>query len=221
MTVDALNELKSLFKNTVLVDGNSLAVYGKDWTTYYNINASACVFPTQTSEVVALVKWARKNKISLVPSGGRTGLSGAACALNGEIIVSFEKMNRILDYNSIDQTVTCEAGVITETLQKFARSKNLYYPVDFAAKGSSQVGGNIATNAGGIKVVRYGMTRNWVTGLKVVTGSGEVLDLNKSLIKNATGYDLRHLFIGSEGTLGFIVEATLQLTVPPPATSVS
>lgn len=85
----------------------------------------------------------------------------------------------------------------------------MYYPVDFASRGSSQIGGNIATNAGGIKVIRYGLTRDWVTGLKVVTGRGDLLDLNGGLIKNASGYDLRHLFIGSEGTLGIIVQATL------------
>jgi FAD/FMN-containing dehydrogenase len=91
----------------------------------------------------------------------------------------------------------------------------LYYPVDFASAGSSQIGGNIGTNAGGIKVIRYGMTRNWVAGMKVVTGKGDVLELNKDLIKNATGYDLRQLFIGAEGTLGFVVEATMRLDRAP------
>ena len=160
--------------------------------------------------------WARSHKVALVPSGGRTGLSGAACATQNEVVVSFEKMNQIKNFNAIDQTVVCEAGVITEELQNFALSKNLYYPVDFAARGSSQVGGNVATNAGGIKVVRYGLTRDWVSSLKVVTGTGEILELNNSLIKNATGYDLRHLFIGSEGTLGFITEITFRLASATP-----
>jgi FAD/FMN-containing dehydrogenase len=110
-----------------------------------------------------------------------------------------------------------EPGVITESLQKFAEEKGLYFPVDFASRGSSQIGGNISTNAGGIKVLRYGMMRDWVASLRVVTGSGEVLELNKSLIKNATGYDLRQLFIGAEGTLGFISQATVRLTNPPAA----
>ena len=95
--------------------------------------------------------------------------------------------------------------------------KGLYYPVDFASSGSSQIGGNIATNAGGIRVIRHGLTRDWVAGLKVVTGTGAVLDLNHGLVKNATGYDLRHLFIGSEGTLGFIVEAQMRLAKAPRA----
>jgi glycolate oxidase subunit GlcD len=199
----------------ILTDSESLKIYGKDWTSYYDIKASAVLFPRHTEDVSKIVKWARANKISLVPSGGRTGLSGAACALHGEVVVSFEKMNQIKDFSSVDQTVVVEAGVITETLQKFAVEKGLYYPVDFAARGSSQMGGNIATNAGGIKVVRYGMTRQWVSGLTVVTGTGEILKLDKGLIKNATGYDLKQLFIGSEGTLGFITEALIQLAPTP------
>lgn len=200
----------------IKTDPDSLKYYGKDWTTYFDIRASAILFPESTADVVEIVKWARKNKISLIPSGGRTGLSGAACALNGEVIVSFEKMNRILQFNETDATVDIEPGVITETLQDFAKSKNLFYPVDFAARGSSQMGGNIATNAGGIKVVRYGLTRDWVTGLEVVTGAGEVLHLNNGLVKNATGLDLRHLFIGSEGILGFVTQAKIKLAATPP-----
>jgi FAD/FMN-containing dehydrogenase len=124
-------------------------------------------------------------------------------------------MNQILDFNEFDRTAVCQPGVVTKQLQMFAEDKGLYYPVDFASAGSSQLGGNIGTNAGGIKVIRYGMTRNWVAGLKVVTGTGELLELNKDLIKNATGYDMRQLFIGAEGTLGFVVEATMRLDRAP------
>ncbi len=212
-----LAELSQIFSaDQIRTDEESRKFYGKDWTTYFDIKASAVVFPTSAEQVASLVKWARKNKISLIPSGGRTGLSGAACALNGEIVVSFERMNKIKDFNPVDQTVVCEAGVITESLQKYAHEKGLLYPVDFGARGSSHIAGNIATNAGGIKVVRYGMTREWVAGLKVVTGTGDILELNNGLVKNATGYDLRHLFIGSEGTLGFVIEATMRLAPAPP-----
>lgn len=212
----ALNELKFLKSDQIKTDPDSLKYYGKDWTTYFDIHASAILFPQSAEEVQNIVRWARKNQIALVPSGGRTGLSGAAVATKGEVVVSFEKMNRILNFSDVDQVVTIEPGVVTEALQKFATDKGLYYPVDFAARGSSQMGGNIATNAGGIKVVRYGLTRDWVAGLKVVTGTGEILDLNRSLVKNATGFDLRHLFIGSEGVLGFIVEAQIRLAQTPP-----
>lgn len=217
--MDTLSELK-LKSSQVKTDPESLKYYGKDWTTYFDIKASAILFPESTEDVVAIVKWARKNKIALVPSGGRTGLSGAACATQGEVVVSFEKMNHILQFNSDESTVDIEPGVITETLQEYAKEKGLYYPVDFAARGSSHMGGNIATNAGGIKVVRYGLTRDWVVGLEVVTGTGEVLHLNNGLVKNATGLDLRHLFIGSEGILGFITKAKIKLAPAMPSVKV-
>ncbi len=199
----------------VRTDPDSLLVYGRDWTRIYTPDPLAVVFPSDLQQAQQLVRYANAQHLPLVPSGGRTGLSGAAVATNGEIVVSFERMNRMLAFDPIDRSVTCEPGVITENLQRFAREQGLFYPIDFAARGSSHIGGNIATNAGGIKVIRYGMTRDWVTGLKVITGKGDLLDLNKGLIKNASGYDLRHLFIGSEGTLGLIVEATLKLTTPP------
>ncbi len=211
---------KILPKANIKIDIESLRHYGKDWTTYFDIQASAIVFPETVEQVRDLVLWARREKIALVPSGGRTGLSGAACATKGEVVVSFERMNKILDFNKHDDIAVVQAGVVTETLQKFATDQGLYYPVDFAARGSSHIGGNIATNAGGIKVIRYGMTRGWVAGLKVVTGRGEILELNHGLVKNATGFDLRQLFIGSEGTLGFVVEALMQLTKAPPKAQV-
>jgi FAD/FMN-containing dehydrogenase len=198
----------------VLTDEANLIEYGRDWTKYLQPKPAAVVFPKSTDEVVKLVQWARKAKVALVPSGGRTGLSGGAAALNGEVVVSFQKMNRILEYDESDQTVTVEAGVVTETLQNYAEEKGLYFPVDFASRGSSHIGGNVATNAGGIKVLRFGLIRQWVAALEVVTGAGEVLNLNNALVKNATGYDLRHLMIGSEGTLGFVTKVTLSLTRP-------
>ena len=199
----------------VLTDADSLKHYGCDWTKKYDPAPLAIVMPKTVEQVQAIVRYANEHKLALVPSGGRTGLSAAAVAANGEVVVAFDLMNKINDFNPIDRTVQCQAGVVTEQLQQFAEENNLYYPVDFASAGSSQLGGNISTNAGGIKVIRYGMTRDWVKGLKVVTGKGDLLDLNVGLDKNATGYDFRHLFIGAEGTLGFIVEATMKLARTP------
>lgn len=219
--MDKLNKLKTIFpQDRILIDSDSLQHYGKDWTTVYPPDPLAIVFPESTQQVQDLVKLANHENIVLVPSGGRTGLSGGAVASNKELVVSFERMNTIHDYHSLDRSVVCEAGVITQHLQQFALDNGLIYPVDFASSGSSQIGGNIATNAGGIKVIRYGLTRNWVLGLKVVTGKGDILELNNGLQKNATGYDLRHLMISSEGTLGFITEATMQLTEAPKKLSV-
>ncbi|MFN7096069.1 MAG: FAD-binding oxidoreductase [Gammaproteobacteria bacterium] len=204
----------------ILTDDDSKILYGKDRTQNYTPNPYAIVFPQNETQVLSIVEWANKTKTPLVPSGGRTGYSGGAVALNQEVVVAFDKMNRILEYNAEEQTVRCQPGVITKDLQNFALKNNLYYPVGFASSGSSQIGGNIATNAGGIRVIRYGLTRNWIDGLNVITGNGDLLQLNKGLIKNACGYDLRHLFIGSEGTLGFITEAIIKLTIPPKETKV-
>lgn len=214
-TSDLINGLSAfLGAAAIRTDADSSLHYGRDWTRLYTPNPMAVVLPEHIEQVQHIVRYANEHRLALVPSGGRTGLSGAAVACQGELVVSLERMNRILEFDAVDRSVTCQAGVITEVLQNYARDQGLYYPVDFASRGSSQIGGNIATNAGGIKVIRYGLTRDWVTGLKVVTGRGDLLDLNRGLIKNASGYDLRHLFIGSEGTLGIIVEATLKLTRP-------
>ena len=217
MTHPALiDELKTLVEpGKVLTDADSLEAYGKDWTKQYAPAPVAIVFPKTIEQVQAIVLWANEHKVALVPSGGRTGLSAAAVAANGEVVVSFDYMNQVLELNLTERTARCQPGVITKQLQNLAEESGLYYPVDFASSGSSQIGGNIGTNAGGIKVIRYGMTRNWVAGLKVVTGKGDILELNKDLIKNATGYDLRQLFIGGEGTLGFVVEATMRLDRAP------
>jgi FAD/FMN-containing dehydrogenase len=211
-----IDELKTLVEpGKVLTDADSLNAYGKDWTKQYAPAPTAIVFPKTIEQVQAIVRWANTRQVALVPSGGRTGLSAAAVAANGEVVVSFDYMNQVLEFNGVDRTVVCQPGVITQQLQNLAQDNGLYYPVDFASSGSSQIGGNIGTNAGGIKVIRYGMTRNWVAGLKVVTGKGDLLELNKDLVKNATGYDLRQLFIGAEGTLGFVVEATMRLDRAP------
>lgn len=196
-------------------DADTLAAWGCDWTRSFEVNPSAVVFPESVEDVVALVRMANETGQALVPSGGRTGLSGGAVAGSGEVVVSFDRMNGVLGFEPADRLVTCQPGVITQALQAQAADHGLYYPVDFASAGSSQIGGNVATNAGGIKVIRYGLTRDWIAGLKVVTGRGDVLELNRGLVKNATGYDLRHLFIGSEGTLGFVVEVDVLLTTPP------
>ncbi|MDE0661208.1 MAG: FAD-binding oxidoreductase [Gammaproteobacteria bacterium] len=211
-----IEKLKELLPpHRVTTAKHDLDNWGRDWTRNFVVAPSAVVFPETVEEVTAITRLANAEGFALVPSGGRTGLSAGAVASHGEVVVSFDRMNRILDFNEADRIVRCEAGVVTANVHAFALDRGLFYPVDFASSGSSQIGGNVATNAGGIKVIRYGMTRDWIAGIKVVTGAGEVLELNRGLVKNATGYDLRHLFIGSEGTLGFVVEADLRLAEPP------
>ncbi|OOS07903.1 FAD/FMN-containing dehydrogenase [Moraxella cuniculi DSM 21768] len=200
---------------SVKTDSESCTHWGRDWTVHFQSNCQAVLFPKTTEEVATIVRLANEHRTPLVPSGGRTGLSAAAVAAQGEVVVSFDKMNNIGKFYAADRIVEVEAGVVTKALQEFAESQDLYYAVDFASSGSSQIGGNIGTNAGGIKVIRYGMTRNQILGLTVVTGKGDVLNLNGGMLKNATGYDLRHLFIGAEGTLGFVTKALIKLEKPP------
>jgi glycolate oxidase subunit GlcD len=211
-----LFELRTLTgPDWVKTDPADLEFYGKDWTKVIPPRPLAIVLPVSVDQLVKIVKLANHHELAIVPSGGRTGLSGGAVASNGELVIAFDRMNKILNFDPTDRQAVCQPGVITEQLQQFAKDNDLFYPVDFASSGSSQIGGNVATNAGGIKVIRYGMTRNWVQGLKVVTGNGDLLELNRGLVKNATGYDLRHLFIGSEGTLGLIAEVTVNLCNKP------
>ncbi len=196
-------------------DPGDLAEYGRDWTKVHVPSPSAVALPRTTDEVSRLMRLCAAFSIPVVPSGGRTGLAGGAMAARGELVLSLARMRRIDAVDLLGGTVRVQAGAVTEAVHPHCAPHGLTWPVDFASKGSSQVGGNIATNAGGVKVIRYGLTRQWVLGLQVVLASGEVLELNGALEKNNTGTDLRQLFIGSEGTLGIITEATLKLTRLP------
>jgi len=216
-----LTELtRSLPSLQVLTAPNDLEYYGRDWTRRWTPAPLAVALPSTVEEVQAIVRWANEHGVAVVPSGGRTGLSGGAVAANGELVLSLERMCRVLHFDPVDRHLTVQPGVTLQAAQDAARGHGLLYPVDLASRGSCSIGGNIATNAGGIRVIRYGTTRDWIAGLKVVTGTGALLDLNRGLVKNASGYDFRHLVIGSEGTLGVVVEATLKLTGPMPVSQV-
>jgi len=213
----ALDELAHRLPGLRLLTGPAdLEHYGRDWTRRWVPAPLAIALPATVEEVQGIVRWANEHRVAIVPSGGRTGLSGGAVAAHGELVLSLERMNRALGFDAADRTLTVQAGMPLEAVHAAAREHGLIYPVDFAARGSCSIGGNIATNAGGIRVIRYGNTREWIAGLKVVAGNGELLELNRALVKNSSGYDFRHLMIGSEGTLGIVVEATLKLTAPPP-----
>ena len=201
----------------VKTDPADLEHYGRDWTRRWTPAPLAIALPSTVDQVQAVVRWAAAEGVAIVPSGGRTGLSGGAVAAKGELVLSLERMNRVLGYDPVDNHLTVQAGAPLQVVQEAAQAQGMLYPVDFGSRGSCSIGGNIATNAGGIRVIRFGNTREWVVGLKLVTGTGELLDLGRGLVKNSSGYDLRHLAIGSEGTLGIVVEATLRLTRPLPA----
>ena len=204
----------------VLTAPDDLEHYGRDWTRRWLPAPLAIALPTSVQQVQAIVHWANDHGVAIVPSGGRTGLSGGAVAAAGELVLSLERMNQVLAFNAVDRTLTVQAGITLQAVHDAAREHALAYPVDLAARGSCSIGGNIATNAGGIRVIRYGNTREWIAGLKVVTGAGQLLELNRGLVKNSSGYDFRQLLIGAEGTLGIVVEALLKLTDPAPASQV-
>ena len=196
-------------------DAQDLETFGRDWTRTYPPKPSAIAFPRSGSEVAQLLALCSEHHVAVVPSGGRTGLAAGAVAAHGELVVSLTKMNALGEIDPLSQTVRVGAGAVTEQVHRHCEPSGLTWPVDFASKGSSSVGGNLSTNAGGVKVIRYGLTRQWVLGIQVATMKGELLEINGSLEKNNTGLDLKHLFIGTEGTLGIITEATLKLTRLP------
>jgi FAD/FMN-containing dehydrogenase len=207
--------LGRLDASLVSTDAGDLTAYGCDWTRVFPVRPSAVVRPRSTEEVSAVLRLCHEAQVPVVPSGGRTGLAGGAVASHGEIVLSLERLRALGPVDTLGQTVTVGAGAVTAAVHEHAAAQGLLYPIELASKGSCQIGGNIGTNAGGVRVIRYGHTRNWVLGLTVVLADGTVLDLNRCLEKNNTGADLRQLFIGSEGTLGVVTEATLKLCRPP------
>jgi len=215
-----LDEATALFPEGFFSrDPGDRAEFGKDWTKVHAPDPAAIAFPKTTDEVSRLFRFCNERGVAVVPSGGRTGLAGGAVAARGELVLSLSRMRRIDPVDLLGSTVRVQAGAVTQAVHEHCERHGLTWPVDFASKGSSTVGGNIATNAGGVRVIRWGLTRQWVLGLEVVLPSGEVLELGGALEKNNTGVDLRQLFIGSEGTLGVVTEATLKLArVAPEAT---
>ena len=180
--------------------------------------AAAAVMPDSVENVQKLVRWCAEHRVPITPQGGNTGLCGAAVP-NGGILLNLSRLNRIRSLSLADNAITVEAGAILQNVQEAAAQAGRLFPLSLASEGSCQIGGNIACNAGGLNVVRYGTTRDLVLGLEVVLPDGSLLSHLAPLHKNTTGYDIRQLFIGSEGTLGIITAATLKLFSPPQTTA--
>lgn len=194
----------------VLTEESDMLPYVQEQRRLYPGHALAVVMPTCTAEVAFIVEQCREHGVSLVPQGGNTGLVGGGVPQQS-IVVALGRMNRIRDIDPTNATITVEAGCILQVVQDAAQDVGRLFPLSLAAEGSCQIGGNLATNAGGINVLRYGNARDLVLGLEVVLADGSVMNSLTALRKDNTGYDLKHLFIGSEGTLGIITAAVLKL----------
>lgn len=191
------------------------AHYASDHTEDFVFYPAVVVKPETTEEVSRIMRYCYENNLIVTPSGARTGLSGGALANFGGVLLSLERMNRVLNIDEHNHQVTTEPGVITEVLQQAVREKGLFYPPDPASKGSCFIGGNIAENSGGPKAVKYGVTKDWVLNLEIVLPNGEVMWTGANVIKNATGFNLTQLIIGSEGTLAVVTKIVLRL-IPHP-----
>ncbi|MCB4823527.1 FAD-binding oxidoreductase [Roseicella aerolata] len=207
----------------VIAAGGDQEPYLVDWRGRYHGRAVAVVKLGSTAEVAAVVRLCAAEGIALVPQGGNTGMCGAATppAEGRSIVLRLDRMNRIRAVSPLANSITVEAGCILQRIQEAAAEVDRLFPLSLGAEGSCQIGGNIATNAGGTAVLRYGPTRELVLGLEVVLPDGTVLDRLQGLRKNASGYDLKQLFIGSEGTLGIITAASLKLFARPKASALA
>jgi len=214
-----LNELARIVGDSYVLTGDDAQPYLVDWRGRYTGAALAVARPGSTDEVAQVVKWCVANGVPMVPQGGNTGLCGAATpdGSGAALVLSLGRLNRIRAVDVDNDTMVAEAGCILQSVQQAARDADRLFPLSLAAEGSCTIGGNLATNAGGTQVLRYGNARELALGLEVVTAQGEIWHGLRGLRKDNTGYDLRDLYIGSEGTLGIITAATLKLYPLPVA----
>jgi FAD/FMN-containing dehydrogenase len=217
---DAMARLKqAVGEKGFTEDPSEIAPHLKEWRGKYKGHSGLMLKPATTQEVAAIAAICQETRTALVPQGGNTGLVGAQIPFHGEVLLSFERLNRVRAVDAQGMSLTAEAGVTLAAAQTAAADAGLLFPLTLASEGSCTIGGNISTNAGGTHVLRYGMMRALVLGLEVVLADGRVLPMLKTLHKDNTGYDLKQIFIGAEGTLGIVTAATLRL-FPRPAETV-
>lgn len=209
-----LADLAAALGSSHVITGPDLERYRSDWTTHYTSNPIAAVRPGSTAEVAQVMQIAARHGVAVVPVSGRTGLVGGAMT-DGGLMLSVERLNKIREIRPNARIAIVEAGVVLDRLHEAAEAQNLYFPLWFGARGSAMIGGVLSTNAGGSNVLRYGSTRALCLGVEVVLADGRVLNLMSQLHKDNSGYDLKQLFIGAEGTLGVITAAVMKL-VPRP-----
>lgn len=216
ISTDVISQLaKIVGQDYVLLDGENLEKYAHDETEDLRYQPEVVVKPGTSEEIAAIMVLANLHHFPVTPMGARTGLSGGALPVCGGVALSMERFNKIIHIDERNLQVTTEPGVITEVLQNAVIEKGLFYPPDPASKGSCFIGGNVAENSGGPKAVKYGVVKDYVLNLEVVLPTGEIIWTGANVLKNATGYNLTQLFVGSEGTLGIITKIVLRL-IPYP-----
>ena len=214
-----IEDLKSLMKpGRVVEDQDVIGTYIDDWTGRHKGFTSAVAFPHSTDEVAKILSWCSTNQVGVVPQGGNTGMVGGSVPLNGELIISLRKMKNVSFSNTNRNQIVAEAGATLLEIQNLASGRGLMYGVDFAARDSATIGGTIATNAGGLNVLKYGTTRRQIVSVEAVTGTGEIIGNLNGLDKDNTGYHLPSLLCGSEGTLAIVTRAKLKLWPEPEET---
>jgi glycolate oxidase len=216
ITPEILEQIKSIVgPEYVFTDEESFEKYGRDETERLHYYPAVVVKPRKTEEIAALMQLANKHLIPVTPRGAGTGLTGGALPHLGGLVIAMERFNQILEIDERNLQVTTEPGVITEVLQNAVKEKGLFYPPDPASKGSCFIGGNISENSGGPKAVKYGVVKDYVLNLEIVLPTGEIIWTGSNVLKNATGYNLTQLIVGSEGTLGIVTKIVLRL-IPHP-----
>lgn len=208
---ELLEKLAALLGKDLQCKDNVDPAHLRDWSDELGDTPLALVLPRNTQVVSEIMKLCNSYKVAVVPQGGLTGLAGGAVPSKDCILLSLRNMNRIESLNTIAGTMIVEAGVVLQTIQEAAKNAGMNFPLDLGARGSCQIGGNISTNAGGNRVIRYGMTRDLVLGLEVVLADGTILPMMNEMPKNNAALDMKHLFIGSEGTMGIVTRAVLKL----------
>ena len=204
-------------QKNIITNFKDLEKFNKDWRGFYNNKSLCVVFPDNTNKLKQIVEYCFKKNIKIVPQAGNTSLTGASVPTynNKEIIINFSKMNKILEIDKNNLTILVESGVILDNLKERLNKENLYFPIDLSSSGSCMIGGNIATNAGGINALKYGNMRDNLIGLEIVSGDGSILTSLSKMKKNNTGYDLKSIMCNSEGTLGLISKALLKIYPTP------
>ncbi|KAL6647298.1 hypothetical protein ACP70R_014735 [Stipagrostis hirtigluma subsp. patula] len=219
---DDISYFKSILgENGVVQDEDRLAVANVDWMGKYRGASQLLLLPKSTTEVSKILSYCNSRRLAVVPQGGNTGLVGGSVPVYDEVIVGLTGMDKIISFDNVNGILTCEAGCVLENLSTFVENEGFIMPLDLGAKGSCHIGGNISTNAGGLRFIRYGSLHGNVLGLEVVLANGTVLDMLTTLRKDNTGYDLKHLFIGSEGSLGVVTKISVLTPAKLPSTNVA